>query len=68
MAGNLNIQRAFRFLMSRPVKTPYDNLMMNLIEGRAHALLEGNDIVAVIAWNKRQETTQSDLWDRKRSC
>ncbi len=38
----------------KDTKAAYDNLMMNLREGRAHALLDGDDVVAVIAWNEDQ--------------
>lgn len=33
-------------------KIAYDNLMMNLKEGRAHALVEGEKAVAIIAWHE----------------
>ena len=36
----------------RDSKAAYDNLMMNLKEGRAHALLDGDEVVAVIAWHE----------------
>lgn len=36
----------------KDTKAAYDNLMMNLREGRAHALLDGDDVVAVFAWNE----------------
>lgn len=39
----------------RDSKAAYDNLMMNLKEGRAHALLDGDNVVAVIAWHEDQE-------------
>ncbi|TIX86070.1 MAG: hypothetical protein E5V21_02325, partial [Mesorhizobium sp.] len=33
-------------------KIAYDNLMMNLKEGRAHALVQGEKTVAIIAWHE----------------
>lgn len=33
-------------------KAAYDNLMMNLKEGRAHALVENDTPVAIIAWHE----------------
>lgn len=40
-------------------KAAFDNLMMNLAEGRAHALLNGDDVIAVIAWNEDDETAHT---------
>ena len=33
-------------------KSAYDNLMMNLKEGRAHALVQDDKTVAIIAWHE----------------
>lgn len=33
-------------------KAAYDNLMMDLKEGRAHALVENDTAVAIIAWRE----------------
>jgi hypothetical protein len=40
-------------------RSAYDNLMMNLKEGRAHALVEGNKTVAIIAWHERSEAADT---------
>ena len=34
-------------------KAAYDNLMMDLKEGRAHALVKNDTAVAIIAWHER---------------
>jgi hypothetical protein len=40
-------------------KAAYDNLMMNLKEGRAHALVEGDRTVAIIAWHENSDTADT---------
>lgn len=40
-------------------KAAFDNLMMNLKEGRAHALFDGDDVVAIIAWNEEQDAAHT---------
>ncbi|CAN7155778.1 hypothetical protein LJR234_000240 [Mesorhizobium amorphae] len=40
-------------------KAAYDNLMMNLKEGRAHALVEGEKTVAIIAWNEHSDAADT---------
>ena len=36
-----------------------DNLTMNLKEGRAHTLLDGDDVVAVIAWHEADDAAHT---------
>ncbi len=43
----------------KDTKLAYDNLMMNLKEGRAHALLQDNDVVAIIAWRESDDITNT---------
>ena len=40
-------------------KIAYDNLMMNLKEGRAHALVEGEKAVAIIAWHENSDAADT---------
>ena len=40
-------------------KIVYDNLMMNLKEGRAHALVEGDKTVAIIAWHENSDAADT---------
>ncbi|RWL78852.1 MAG: hypothetical protein EOR67_24340 [Mesorhizobium sp.] len=40
-------------------KSAYDNLMMNLKEGRAHALVEGDRAVAIIAWHEHADAADT---------
>ena len=40
-------------------KSAYDNLMMNLKEGRAHALVEGDKTVAIIAWHENADAADT---------
>ncbi len=40
----------------KDTKAAYDNLMMNLREGRAHALLQDDKVVAIIAWHEAGST------------
>ncbi|MFB9978739.1 hypothetical protein ACFSQQ_37235 [Mesorhizobium kowhaii] len=40
-------------------KSAYDNLMMNLKEGRAHALVEGDKTVAIIAWHENSDAADT---------
>jgi len=40
-------------------KAAYDNLMMNLKEGRAHALVENDTAVAIIAWHEHGEAADT---------
>ncbi|MBA1139502.1 hypothetical protein [Mesorhizobium neociceri] len=40
-------------------KVAYDNLMMNLKEGRAHALVEGDKTVAIIAWHESSDAADT---------
>ena len=40
-------------------KIAYDNLMMNLKEGRAHALVEGDKAVAIIAWHENSDAADT---------
>jgi hypothetical protein len=40
-------------------KIAYDNLMMNLKEGRAHALVQGEKTVAIIAWHEHSDTADT---------
>ncbi|CAN7322527.1 MULTISPECIES: hypothetical protein [Mesorhizobium] len=40
-------------------KVAYDNLMMNLKEGRAHALVEGEKTVAIIAWHEHSDAADT---------
>ena len=40
-------------------KVAYDNLMMNLKEGRAHALVEGDKTVAIIAWHENSDAADT---------
>ncbi len=37
----------------KDVRSAYDNLTMNLREGRAHALIEDDKVVAIIAGKRR---------------
>ncbi|HWT63390.1 MAG TPA: hypothetical protein VN150_12510 [Ochrobactrum sp.] len=43
----------------KDVKSAYDNLTMNLREGRAHALIEDDKVVAIIAWQEGDEVTDT---------
>ena len=43
----------------KDVKLAYDNLMMNLKEGRAHALVERDRAVAIIAWHEHSDTAET---------
>ena len=40
-------------------KSAYDNLMMNLKEGRAHALVQGDRTVAIIAWHEQADAADT---------
>ncbi|RWG83263.1 hypothetical protein [Mesorhizobium sp.] len=40
-------------------KAAYDNLMMNLKEGRAHALVQGDKTVAIIAWHEHGDAADT---------
>ncbi|TGQ69355.1 MAG: hypothetical protein E5V49_14700 [Mesorhizobium sp.] len=40
-------------------KAAYDNLMMNLKEGRAHALVQDEDTVAIIAWHENGDAADT---------
>ncbi len=40
-------------------KIAYDNLMMNLKEGRAHALVRGDKTVAIIAWHENSDAADT---------
>jgi hypothetical protein len=40
-------------------KIAYDNLMMNLKEGRAHALIQGETTVAIIAWHEHSDAADT---------
>ncbi|RWO21099.1 hypothetical protein [Mesorhizobium sp.] len=40
-------------------KIAYDNLMMNLKEGRAHALVQGEKTVALIAWHENSDAADT---------
>ena len=40
-------------------KVAYDNLMMNLKEGRAHALVDGDRTVAIIAWHENSDAADT---------
>ena len=40
-------------------KSAYDNLMMNLKEGRAHALVQGDKTVAIIAWHEHSDAADT---------
>lgn len=40
-------------------KIAYDNLMMNLKEGRAHALVENDKTVAIIAWHENSDAANT---------
>ena len=40
-------------------KIAYDNLMMNLKEGRAHALVQGEKTVAIIAWHENSDAADT---------
>ncbi len=51
----------------KDTKAAYDNLMMNLREGRAHALLQSDKAVAIIAWNEADGATETLLRRRKNS-
>ncbi|PWK60307.1 hypothetical protein [Aminobacter sp. AP02] len=39
----------------KDAKIAYDNLMMNLKEGRAHALVKDDRAVAIIAWHEHSD-------------
>ena len=43
----------------KDTKAAYDNLMMNLREGRAHALLQNDKVVAIIAWHEADGATDT---------
>ncbi|CAN7420216.1 hypothetical protein [Aminobacter sp. LjRoot7] len=43
----------------KDAKSAYDNLMMNLKEGRAHALVEGDRPVAIIAWHENSDAAET---------
>ena len=40
-------------------KIAYDNLMMNLKEGRAHALVQGEKTMAIIAWHEHSDAADT---------
>ncbi|RWN38027.1 hypothetical protein [Mesorhizobium sp.] len=40
-------------------KIAYDNLMMNLKEGRAHALVQDEKTVAIIAWHEHSDAADT---------
>lgn len=40
-------------------KIAYDNLMMNLKEGRAHALVQDEKAVAIIAWHENSDAADT---------
>ncbi|MBB6468752.1 hypothetical protein HNQ96_004639 [Aminobacter lissarensis] len=40
-------------------KSVYDNLVMNLKEGRAHALVEGDRTMAIIAWHEDSDAAET---------
>lgn len=40
-------------------KAAYDNLMMNLREGRAHALVDNDKVVAIIAWQENNDAADT---------
>lgn len=40
-------------------KAAYDNLMMNLKEGRAHALVQSDKAVAIIAWHEHNDAVDT---------
>ena len=40
-------------------KSAYDNLMMNLKEGRAHALVQDDRAVAIIAWHEHADAADT---------
>jgi hypothetical protein len=40
-------------------KIAYDNLVMNLKEGRAHALVDGDKTVAIIAWHEHSDAADT---------
>ncbi|MBZ9985754.1 hypothetical protein LB572_01445 [Mesorhizobium sp. BH1-1-5] len=40
-------------------KSAYDNLMMNLKEGRAHALVQDDRTVAIIAWHEHADAADT---------
>ncbi len=50
----------------KDTKAAYDNLMMNLREGRAHALLQDGKVVAIIARHEGDGATDT-LLRRKKS-
>ncbi|MCL7999252.1 hypothetical protein M8994_13450 [Brucella sp. 21LCYQ03] len=43
----------------KDVKSAQDNFMMNLSEGRAHALIENEKVVAIIAWQEADNATDT---------
>ena len=43
----------------KDVRSAYDNLTMNLREGRAHALIEDDKVVAIIAWQEADDGTDT---------
>lgn len=43
----------------KDAKIAYDNMMMNLKEGRAHALIDGDRPVAIIAWHEHAEVAET---------
>ncbi|TIS60510.1 MAG: hypothetical protein E5W93_10985 [Mesorhizobium sp.] len=40
-------------------RSAYDNLMMNLKEGRAHALVQDDKTVAIIAWHEHSDAADT---------
>jgi hypothetical protein len=43
----------------KDIRSAYDNLMMNLKEGRAHALLQDDRAVAIIAWHEHSDAADT---------
>ncbi|AKO29878.1 MULTISPECIES: hypothetical protein [Brucella] len=43
----------------KDAKLAYDDLMMNMKEGRAHALVQGDDVVAIISWRESDDATNT---------
>lgn len=57
---DLSERMATEYIASgKNVKSAYDKLTMNLREGRAHALIDDDKVVAIIAWQEGDDATDT---------
>lgn len=59
---DLSERMATEYIASgKDVKSAYDKLTMNLREGRAHALIDDDKVVAIIAWQEGDGATDTSF-------